>query len=144
LVSKSFTPSPKNLRDVALASVDTASFVRASKEFVDMLVAEVRKAKAEGKPRPGFHPALWDADPGFIADPVVRALVCGMGEHLALISGMAPPEWSQDPSSILTEPFYAGGPRARPHLLADTPGPFRRRLVFCGDLLQKYWTFAGA
>lgn len=48
-------------------------------------------------------------------------------------SSNPPPAWTEDASRFLPEPrFWGYLPQTRALMLAETPGPFRRRNLFCG------------
>ncbi|WP_143018358.1 hypothetical protein [Belnapia rosea] len=72
-----------------------------------------------------------------LADDIQRVHLAGYAEHLAHLSGQAPPVWAEAPEFFLTEPVYLGGPHSRERLLAEAPAAFRRRLLFCGPPLGK-------
>jgi hypothetical protein len=109
------------------------------KEFIDHVI---RHALAEGFLGHGPLPLADDAcsePPQDIDDPVIRANIHAMAEHLSTLAERRPPEWSQGPEGFLDDPVFGGGSHARPFMLGETPAAFRRRLLFAGPVLGKLW-----
>lgn len=58
-------------------------------------------------------------------------------EYLCERYGVACPEWVYDPAYVLAEPWFdapmAHKPEIRAYLIQQTPAPFARRNIYCGD-----------
>jgi hypothetical protein len=65
------------------------------------------------------------------------AFCAGAAEYLAGRYALRLPSWACDPCYVLPEPWYhpacAAFPGLRARFEAETPAPFRRRKVLCGD-----------
>lgn len=65
------------------------------------------------------------------------AFCAGAAEYLAMRYDLRLPSWTSHPIYVLSEPWYHPACEAFPGLRArfeaETPEPFRRRNVFCGD-----------
>lgn len=61
------------------------------------------------------------------------ALLAGMAEFIAQRIDQVQPAWTDKPERFLPRPWFWGvTPPMRAHMLVETPGPFRRRNLFCG------------
>lgn len=76
---------------------------------------------------------VYDIRPVYLANHSVSVLLAGVAEMVAFWSGRRPPAWSEEPPFFLEIPVYHAGRQS--HLLASTPVAFRRRLLFCGNVL---------
>lgn len=132
------TSLPSSLSAVGAMVAEGCEYAYAMKEFIDWLIREVQAA---GGPREGFYPVPESAfadEPPALDNPVLRAHLAGMAEHLAMLSGKVAPQWTEVKDYFLAEPFFFGGRHARDSMLVDTPSAFRRRLLFCGRVLEKF------
>jgi hypothetical protein len=115
-----------------------AGYAPAMKEFTDWLC---RNAAAPDTPHGcyGIDPSCYADEPLWLEDASERAHIAGMAEFLSSLACLPPPQWSEGPGYFLEVPAFAGGRRSRDHLLAETPAAFRRRLLFCGPVLQRFF-----
>lgn len=132
-----------SLADVARVGTTPAEFTNAMKEFVDGLVLHaVKSGYVRGQPLPLPGSAV-DVEPETVIDSMRRAYLAGMAEHLCMLARRPPPEWSQHPDTFLNDVVVLGGDNARAGTIASTPSAFRRRLLFCGPVLEKLWAMTG-
>ena len=76
-----------------------------------------------------FADAVADADVRSL-DPLIANYTAALVEQAADRNRVAPPSWVRT-IPLLDEPYFAGGLRSlRPHLLRETPVPFKRRNIF--------------
>jgi hypothetical protein len=136
--------SIRTLYDVAANSADSPSFVNAMKQFIDTIVLHASLVGYDGDGPLPLQDDVLSQPPPFVSDIVARVYIHAMAEHLATLARMDPPGWSQDPSSFLTEPVFSYGRNARRFVIAETPAAFRRRLLFCGTVLDKLHAVAKA
>jgi len=72
-------------------------------------------------------------EPIRLPDPWMDVFLAGAAEFIANREDFSPPAWTEDPCRFLPEPrFWGYRPETRALMLAETPGPFRRRNLFCG------------
>lgn len=97
-----------------------------TKEFVDAL-SHPRNASPERQLE------MIAGEPMWLQEPWMDALLAGMAEFIANREDLNPPAWTEDAHRFLAEPrFWGYRPETRALMLAETPGPFRRRNLFCG------------
>lgn len=114
-------------RVAAFASMeDVKNFNLYTKEFVDAL--------SHPKNRSPKRQAEMIADePMLLEEAWCNALLAGMAEFIAQREDIEVPSWALKPERFLPKPVFWGvTPQMRAHMLAETPGPFRRRNLFCG------------
>ncbi|MBV8651175.1 MAG: hypothetical protein JO255_06885 [Alphaproteobacteria bacterium] len=111
---------PQSLKEVAARVASREQdFDPALREFLDRFYAvpDEREAAIEDEPLP--------------LDPVKDAYLAAVAEHLARISGISIPEWSETHGNGLSQPFFAGGLESLKAILTvESPTAFRRRLLF--------------
>lgn len=115
---------PTSLLDVSRRVSQGGNFTFAMKAFVDAFATSQSVD------------ALLE-EPVILGDPVQNAYLAGVAEYLAFRLGQPAPEWCEKPERYLKEPFYFGGEHSRAMLMTETPFAFRKRLLFCGKVLQK-------
>lgn len=72
-------------------------------------------------------------EPMLLEEAWCNALLAGMAEFIAQREDIEVPSWALKPERFLPKPVFWGvTPQMRAHMLAETPGPFRRRNLFCG------------
>ncbi|MDW8335662.1 MAG: hypothetical protein RMK34_01690 [Tepidimonas sp.] len=77
--------------------------------------------------------AMIEEEPQLLDEPWINALLAGIAEFIANREDFEPPAWTHKPERFLPQPLFWGVlPATRAHMLAETPGPFRRRNLFCG------------
>jgi hypothetical protein len=131
-------PYPRTIRQVGVNVANGAPYASMMKEFIDSLIRDLRaKGARRGAVALPVDSAMIAEEPPRLDDPVHRVHLAGMAEHIARIGGMSPPEWTEKPEFFLAEPVFMGGESGRHLALAETPGPFRRRQLFCGRALAK-------
>lgn len=137
-------PFPETVRRVAENVLRGCDFTSAVKEFGDSILRDLQSkgARAGGDALP-IDPAAFSEEPAPLPNPVQRAYLAGLAEHLASLSAQPAPDWTSAPGAFLAEPVFLGGPRSRDRLLAEAPAAFRRRLLFCGAPLQKLRAILG-
>lgn len=127
-----FAPVPTTLLDVSRMARHSG-YPAAMKELIDHLIRMVQwRGGVPILPIQTF--ADEPIDPG---NPVLRAHLGGMAEHIAGLSGHAVPVWCLECRYFLDAPHFVGGKRAHPFLLETTPAAFSRRNLFCGPVLEK-------
>ncbi len=106
-----------------------------TKEFVDAL----------------SHPHCSDArvqlsmiehEPALLPEPWANALLAGLAEMVAQRVGAPAPAWTEGNERFLPAALIFGyTPQVRALMLVETPGPMRRRNLFCGhvDLQSQRW-----
>lgn len=115
-----------------------ADYTAMLKEFGDAVTgAALAAGMRQGDAVVPVSPARYEAMPPLLDDDIQRVHLAGYAEHLAHLSGQAPPAWVEAPEFFLAEPVFLGGPHSRQRLLAEAPAAFRRRLLFCGPPLAK-------
>jgi hypothetical protein len=82
-----------------------------------------------------LHPerrqGMIEAEPTRLADRRQHAALGAVGEHLARRWGLAVPQWTNDPSRFLHEPYFTTPIEdLKAMLLVQSPLAFRRRLIF--------------
>lgn len=97
-----------------------------TKEFVDAL-SHPANASAQRQW------AMIEEEPQLLPWEWANVLLAGMAEFIAHRADLEPPAWTDKPERFLARPrFWGVRPQTRAHMLAETPGPFRRRNLFCG------------
>ncbi len=107
------------------------------KEFGDAVLRGVLAADRPSDGTIAVDPGFYEEAPPWLEDPVRRVYLGALAEHLAHMSGARAPLWSQDPGYFLDDPVFPGGSSDRDDLIARTPSAFRRRLLFCGPVMEK-------
>lgn len=135
---------PTTLRLLAENVLRGCDFTSAVKEFQDSVLRDLQaKGARAGDASLPVDAAAYAEEPPALPDPVQRAYLAGLAEHLASLSAQPAPEWASDPATFLAEPVFLGGPRSRDRLLAEAPSAFRRRLLFCDAPLRKLHAVLG-
>ena len=84
-----------------------------------------------GDPGLAARRARVEEEPGVLGDERRDALIGAIGEHLCRRWGLGePPPWTHNPARFLGRPWFLGPERMKAFLLAESPGPYRRRLIF--------------
>ncbi|MCX7814416.1 MAG: hypothetical protein N2256_02875 [Tepidimonas ignava] len=97
-----------------------------AKAFVDELSHPDNRA-------PQRQASMIEQEPELVGEPWIDALLAGMAEFIAHRSDLPAPAWTEKPERFLSTPkFWGVRPETRAHMLCETPGPFRRRNLFCG------------
>jgi hypothetical protein len=92
------------------------------REFLDEFYEAVKRGAAA---------TLIAEPPEPLADLREHALLGGIGEHLARRWSLPIPEWTNDRSRFLQEPYFTSEAEGfKALLLAQSPLAFRRRLIF--------------
>lgn len=92
------------------------------REFLDEFYDAVRRGEAV---------SLIAEMPAPLPEPREHALLGGIGEHLARRWSLPIPEWTNDRSRFLREPYFTTELEGfKALLLAQSPLAFRRRLIF--------------
>lgn len=123
--------TPDSLARVALltlTSVETAEarFSLYMKEFVDDL-------SRPGNQHPQIILRMIKDEPAELPSATLNAFLAGVAEFIAQRHDLDVPQWALSESRFLPRPIFWGiRPQTRAHMLAQTPGPFRRRNLFCG------------
>ena len=99
-----------------------------TKEFVDAL-SHPRNQDVHAQM------AMVGQEPALLGEPWANALLAGLAEMVARRADAEPPQWTEDPQRFLPCPVFFGyTPQTRSLMLAETPGPMRRRNLFCGHI----------
>lgn len=72
------------------------------------------------------------AEPVLLRDAWMNVHLAGIAEFLAQRENVEVPSWALDQRRFLAEPLVCGGARSHAMVMAETPGPMRRRNLFCG------------
>lgn len=136
---KKIAPRPRSLKDVAAEVSAGQDYAFSVKEFIDELVL----ASSAPKTHDGNYlipSSFYEDEPLGITDPIHKAHLAGIAETLALLSGGQPPTWTELSTYFLSEPIYVGGTKSRSHMIEATSTPFKRRNLFCGPSLTKFYS----
>jgi len=123
--------TPDTLARVAMLTLASAGpaesrFNLYMKEFVDEL------SRPENDTPQQVALMIQDAPADLPAAPL-NAFLAGAAEFLAQQRDIAVPHWALAESRFLPHPVFWGlRPQSRAYMLVETPGPFRRRNLFCG------------
>jgi len=107
------------------------------KEFGD---AVLRGVLAEPRRTDGtiaIAASFYVEEPARIDDTLRRVYLGALAEHLAHMAGDNAPAWCLTPAYFLDDPIFPSGSVDRDSLIARTPSAFRRRLLFCGPVMEK-------
>lgn len=111
---------PDTLAEVARRVSAGAAFGPTLSEFLDEFYLH-----------PARRQAMIAADPMTLPDNRQHATLAAVGEHLARRWGLAVPNWTDDPSRFLHEPYFTTPiENLKAMLLVQSPLAFRRRLIF--------------
>ncbi len=103
-----------------------------TKEFIDALSHPDNAA-------PRCQMRMIEYEPPELEEPWMNVLLAGMAEFIARREDLDPPAWTEKPERFLQKPkFWGVKPETRAYMLSETPGPFRRRNLFCGYI----WLYA--
>jgi len=119
---------PTTLYDVSVVTNQGKPFNFAIKEFLDSFIGNPSTL------------SLVD-EPEMMEDPMERAYMAGVAEHLSQYLNGQAPEWSNDPHYFLSQPVVFGRNKSKVQCIVDTPTAFRRRLLFCGLTLTKLHSY---
>ncbi len=115
---------PRSLKEVALWGGelgDADSFLR---EFLDEFYAE--RDQSERALMLADEPPLGTSDRH-------NAYFAAVAEHLALRNHLAVPAWTGHAARFLKRPYFPAGLESlKATLLMESPGAFRRRMIFVG------------
>jgi hypothetical protein len=118
--TRTATPRPTTLEDIATRVLGGTPFDPALREFLDE-----------------FYNGSLETMKHAIACPPARigtvhdAYLAAVAEHLALRFGLPVPAWVEEPSRFLARAFFAGGLESlKAILLVESPLAFRRRQIF--------------
>jgi len=78
---------------------------------------------------------LYLEEPPLSGKDYVDAWLAATAEYESFIIGDIPPQWTENTCRFLKKAWIiggTGGKNIREIALAETPGPWRRRMVFCG------------
>ena len=141
-----FLPTPKSLRDIADTVVAGGDYTFAMKEFIDNVIRDLRSKGARRSDATLPVGAEFFVDePPVIEKPIHRVHLAGMAEYLANLSGQPTPAWCLRSEFFLDEPLIFGGSAAaRETSIAETPGAFSKRQLFCGRSLAKLFALLDA
>lgn len=79
------------------------------------------------------QPSFFEIEPAATGFSALDAWMGGAAEIMAGRIACPVPQWTEGPGRFLDTPWFADkGVHAREIALIETPGAFRRRLVFCG------------
>ncbi len=112
----------QSLAGIARRARDGDDFFLAVRELLDEVALsstahQRRRAIAEEPERTG--------------DPRHDAYLAALGEHLALIHGLRPPDWTSAPQRFLNTFWFASDVKGfRALAIAQSPAAFRRRGIF--------------
>lgn len=130
-------PRPVTLADVARQTLAARPEARISaapghlKEFRDVLRERLMVAPDGDEKRRIVMTAVFEA-PAMLDLQIYDAYLAAVAETLAFAVAQSPPSWTEQPERFLLEPVFSGGPTMRQAMLRETPGPFRRRMLFLG------------
>lgn len=97
-----------------------------AKEFVDALSHPANRS-------PQRQLEMIIDEPELLPQPWCNVVLAGMAEFIAQREDIEVPSWTLKPERFLPKPMFWGvTPQMRAHMLVETPGPFRRRNLFCG------------
>lgn len=114
---------PSSVADIAAAAQAGYPFDFAVREFLDAFY------ESPGADRPAKL-----SNTPLSLGPVKDAYLGAVAQHLALRFGLTPPDWTEDPSRFLSQPFFSGGMEGmKALLLLQSPLAFRRRLIFVSE-----------
>ena len=129
------------ISEIAAATHDQERFTRLNKIFIDDLIHLAQETSFHVEGPLAVPPEIFSEPKTVIADPVMKAYVHGLCEHLCDLSHRIYPAWTSNRSSYLEMPYYFGPANnsSRYDYLRTTPGPFRTRLLFTGPVFKKFW-----
>lgn len=133
-----FTPKPKSIAEVAISVRNGHDYACAVKEFIDEIIIQTIAPKS----RYGFYQipsSLYEDAPIGLDVPAHMAHLAGLAENLALLTGSPPPAWTEEQIYFLKEAVFFGGSNSREIIMAETGSAFRRRHLFCGQSLAKFF-----
>lgn len=137
-VDSYFSPKPKSILEVSISVRNGHDYTCAVKEFID----EVISLSIAPKTRYDFYTiprSVFEDEPLWLDNSTFRAHLAGLAENLALLTGEQPPVWSEEEIYFLKTPVILGGARSHSHIVKETGSAFRRRLLFCGVSLSKFF-----
>lgn len=130
-------PRPLTLAAVSRQTLLSPADLRISrapghlKEFRDTLRDRLAAAPDDDEKRRIVMMAIFEP-PSLLDLLIYDAYFGAIAETLALAAGQQAPNWTEAPERFLLEPVFSGGPAMRQTVLRNTPGPFRRRMLFLG------------
>ena len=82
--------------------------------------------------------------PPVLPSALHNAWLAAVAEHLALRWGLRTPIWTERPAGFqLSDPVFMGPQGAKQNLLAVSPLPFRRRMIFIEEEPLRRASFPG-
>ena len=99
-------------------------FQQAIKEFIDYFISHPQKE-------------LFLEEPEHLDDSVEHVYLAGLAEYLAFWLNTPKPDWVENKDRFLRKSEHFGGTHSAMIIQMETPFSFRRRLLFCGDTMQK-------
>jgi len=116
-----------------LASVAALALVQGDDRFNLFMKEFVDDLSRPDNAAPERQRSMISDEPPLLARPALNAFLAGAAEFIAQRADVEAPLWTMRPERFLQKPVFWGlRPQMRAHLLAETPGPFRRRNLFCG------------
>lgn len=129
---------PKSIAQVSHNVINGHDYTCAIKEFIDEIILNSEAPKT----RYDFYnipTSFFEDEPTLLDNNIYMAHLAGMAENLANLIGTPPPLWTENEIYFLKEPFYIGGSCSREYLFLETGSTFKRRHLFCGQSLVKFF-----
>jgi hypothetical protein len=115
---------PHSLKEVVQWGLDLGTVDHFLREFLDEFYVE---------PDPVARAAMLSEEPSLSQNEKTNAYVAAVAEHLSLRNHLPVPEWPNDKTRFLNRPFFPCGLESlKATLLVESPGAFRRRMIFVG------------
>jgi hypothetical protein len=128
---------PQSLLEISRRVLDGADYASCMKEFIDEAARAAAVDRTSGEAILVLPPSFLEEEPLRIPDPVLRVHLAGMAEYISRLGAAPPPHWSESEDYFLPEATYTCGPNSRALFMAETPGAFRRRNLFCGRTAER-------
>lgn len=130
-------PRPQTLREVA-------EIARANPRLLQPKLSEFLDEFYGDHGDPAGQQRRIDDEPPLIGNALHDAWIAAVGEHLALRWGLRGPQWVERPQGFeLADPVFMGPQNAKAILLAESPYPFRRRMIFIEEEPLRRASFPG-
>jgi len=123
--------TPETLAQVATMALSEPDLVRSRFNlFMKGFVDEISRPANNTPQRVAL---MIQDEPAELPFAPFNAFLAGAAEVLAQRQDIAVPDWALAESRFLPRPaFWGSRPQTRSYMLVETPGPFRRRNLFCG------------